>query len=267
MSYWSRAEVAKLKQGGNSKARAVWQATLPEASRLKPGPSLDAAKDFVRICYIEKKWYDEAAAANPPQSAPVPTKRPVAAVPGGLPAPPKARPVPLAKAPVVKPVPVVPKPVAKVSNAHVKPAPKVVDLLSFDEPSQSEAEPPADDFFGAFAAGPVPSPPAAAAIAGPVPSPPAAAIAPATRTSSEPARAPPLDPFATISPATPTVQQFNRVQSVPNYNAMPQAAPAPVVHMQWQYPQHQYSAPVGFATPPKSSFMPMPATNGNYQTG
>ena len=56
MSYWSHAEVEKLRAGGNARARATWMGRLPAGGRLKTGASLEATKQFVNKCYNEKRW-------------------------------------------------------------------------------------------------------------------------------------------------------------------------------------------------------------------
>ncbi|CAG9314889.1 unnamed protein product [Blepharisma stoltei] len=84
---FSAAEVEKLQQWGNEKATQVWMAK--HDLRSYPIPDIkDQARlrDFIRLKYAEKRWYDESKAensqrkqepvvkapANPPQQPPVP---------------------------------------------------------------------------------------------------------------------------------------------------------------------------------------------------
>eukprot|EP00435_Cladocopium_sp_Y103_P047501 s999_g14.t1 len=76
-SEWSFAEVAKLEEaGGNEAARAKWldrwhKDTFPEPD----GTDLEAIREFIRLKYVEKKWYrphakPAAVTQAAPQAAP-----------------------------------------------------------------------------------------------------------------------------------------------------------------------------------------------------
>eukprot|EP00635_Sarcinochrysidales_sp_CCMP3193_P009640 CAMPEP_0118896488 /NCGR_PEP_ID=MMETSP1166-20130328/4335_1 /TAXON_ID=1104430 /ORGANISM="Chrysoreinhardia sp, Strain CCMP3193" /LENGTH=389 /DNA_ID=CAMNT_0006835547 /DNA_START=95 /DNA_END=1264 /DNA_ORIENTATION=+ len=220
MSYWKKSEVAKIKAGGNARVRSTWHAKLNDAERPQPGVSLQAAKDFVKACYLDRRWYDASAARAPATTTTTtttPATTPAAALPPPtsaarrVPRPPSSGsaaklspPKPMAKPAPARPAPVAPPPAPqKEIEKTAPPAPPTLDLLSFDDTAPSE-EPatPAPDFFDAFA--PAAAPPAAAAV-------PAAA-----------ATHPTLDLFAGLD-AKPQQTQQNRAQSVPDLTEVPMA--------------------------------------------
>lgn len=140
MSFWTKAEVAKLRKGGNERARAIWQAKLDDNARLSQSPSLPQAKDFVRLCYIEKRWYDETAAVSPGPKLPVSKSSPAVAATSSKPkliAPhgPISRPRTGGRVAVSMAKPANPE-ASKVTSirGQVKASPvKSIDLLTFED--------------------------------------------------------------------------------------------------------------------------------------
>mmetsp|Transcript_4411 Transcript_4411/g.6261 ORF Transcript_4411/g.6261 Transcript_4411/m.6261 type:complete len:387 (+) Transcript_4411:71-1231(+) len=183
MSYWSKAEVAKIKNGGNARIRTLYMANLPPSQRLSPGVALPVAKNFVKACYIDKCWYDASAKIPEPvnntnsvaNKTTLPSKIKNNPINGS--APPLAKPRPAA---IISPPPSIPKPQLhghSMSDSalylHSPPVPEkakscdaVSDLLSFDDVNETNAisttnnnntAPPAavspdtSNFFDAFA--------------------------------------------------------------------------------------------------------------------
>lgn len=140
MSFWTKAEVAKLRKGGNERARAMWQAKLNDNARLSQSPSLPQAKDFVRQCYIEKRWYDETALVSPVPKLPVSKSSPAVAAISSKPKPiappgPISRPGTGGRVAISTAKPANPE-VGKVASTrgHVKASPvKTIDLLTFED--------------------------------------------------------------------------------------------------------------------------------------
>ncbi|CAJ1434460.1 unnamed protein product [Effrenium voratum] len=116
-SEWSAAEVAKMEEGGNEAARQKWldrwnQEAFPEPD----GSDLEAVREFIRLKYVEKKWFrphgkpaaekaKEAAAAaakvEAAPAAPVKASAPLDLLSGGD-EPPKVAPAPRAAANVAQ---------------------------------------------------------------------------------------------------------------------------------------------------------------------
>lgn len=60
MSNFSKPEVDALKAGGNQKAASTWLATPPD---FVADPNSDESlKSFIEQCFVQKKWFGEAAA-------------------------------------------------------------------------------------------------------------------------------------------------------------------------------------------------------------
>ena len=173
MSYWTKAEVAKVKNGGNARVRAQWHAKLDTAQRPSPGLSLVAAKDFVNACYNDKKWYDPEATfvASSKKETTAPPK--ASSQPRALPKPSSSgqknghqnghqngglKPNGLKPRPISRPLAVAPPPASRqqepapkqqtvaaaaaprrrerpaaAAKAEEPPAPPALDLLSFDD--------------------------------------------------------------------------------------------------------------------------------------
>ena len=69
-SEWNIAEVTKLEEGGNEAARVKWldrwtKETFPEPD----GTDLEALREFIRLKYVEKKWYRPHAKPAPAAKA------------------------------------------------------------------------------------------------------------------------------------------------------------------------------------------------------
>ncbi|CAE7304867.1 NPF8.2 [Symbiodinium sp. CCMP2592] len=57
-SEWSEAEVAKLEEGGNEAARTKWlDRWHAEAFPEPDGGDVEALREFIRLKYVEKKWF------------------------------------------------------------------------------------------------------------------------------------------------------------------------------------------------------------------
>eukprot|EP00906_Rhabdomonas_costata_P038950 RCo055145 len=65
MSQFTDEEVAALKNGGNGKAARVWRALWrPQAYPMPKEGDEKAIIQFIKMTYVEKKWYSEDAAAE-----------------------------------------------------------------------------------------------------------------------------------------------------------------------------------------------------------
>lgn len=273
MSFWSKAEVTKLRNGGNAKARSRWLAKLND-ERLPQKPSLQQAKDFVRDCYIEKRWYDESAATKKPAKAP--TKAPGATQPQ-QPSPPPRSPCVAAKA--ISPGRIAAPPTTtttppKTTNGVVKTA----DLLTFDDARDAPAPPPPPpaqslELFDAFQM-PRAEPPVEACSlqrAAPVdpvvslPQQPVSIAVSSTIASAQSLTPPTMGSIASLDPfASLEIQpQINRVHSLSNNMGYAARPSHPLQPQPWNAhaAQHPQSAPMAFASPHKHPHLarPMPA--------
>mmetsp|Transcript_71354 Transcript_71354/g.126068 ORF Transcript_71354/g.126068 Transcript_71354/m.126068 type:complete len:531 (+) Transcript_71354:71-1663(+) len=74
LSEWSPAEVAKIEEGGNEKSYLKWLYRWNKDTNPEPDSSdLDAVREFIRLKYVEKKWfrpYNAAEASKPAQEVP-----------------------------------------------------------------------------------------------------------------------------------------------------------------------------------------------------
>ncbi|KAJ8601675.1 hypothetical protein CTAYLR_007456 [Chrysophaeum taylorii] len=275
MSFWTKPDVAKLRAGGNVVARSKWQAKLAEP--LKPSPTLSAAKDFVRECYVQRRWYDDAAVLAPEAAAAAASaKKPQRS-------PPRKVATDLVRRPpvVLPPGKEKQKQEEKKKKRDLDGHHPVADLLSFDadapEPPPPKAASSSDLLLDMFAQPNDTAPAPLSAAAPPVsllgnrappdpfaPLPSSAQPAMQSRTVSSPPPPPMVqhaDPFAGLTMRQPTTLSPARVHSAPTalYRAArpPVMQPPPIQQQQQQqqwpryanggYPQHTIPPPI----PPK----------------
>ncbi|CAE7602333.1 AGD14 [Symbiodinium natans] len=120
-SEWSEAEVAKLEEGGNELARAKWlDRWHAEAFPEPDGSDVEAVREFIRLKYVEKKWFRPHGKPQTPDASKVATAAPAAA--------------PAAAAPAAA--------AGYETSAPQAPA-QAVDLLSGGDPSPVEVPAPA----------------------------------------------------------------------------------------------------------------------------
>ena len=78
-SEWSPAEVAKVEEGGNELARRRWLDRWSESESVSEpdGNDLEALREWIRLKYVEKKWYRPHPAPKPKAEALAPKRREV----------------------------------------------------------------------------------------------------------------------------------------------------------------------------------------------
>eukprot|EP00930_Biecheleria_cincta_P033986 TRINITY_DN2351_c0_g1_i2.p1 TRINITY_DN2351_c0_g1~~TRINITY_DN2351_c0_g1_i2.p1 ORF type:complete len:556 (+),score=111.99 TRINITY_DN2351_c0_g1_i2:90-1757(+) len=80
LSEWSLAEVARIEQGGNEKAAAMWLYRYNKEATTNPEPEssdVEAVREFIRAKFVDKKWFRPLSATSEPaknqaQAAPAP---------------------------------------------------------------------------------------------------------------------------------------------------------------------------------------------------
>lgn len=261
MSFWTKAEVSKLKNGGNARARAKWLARLgPSGSAVLPeSPSLPQAKDFVRECYIERRWYDEnvvvadeglsakappsTTTRNKPVASPA-TRLPKKIVPPTTRIPSKATPpAAVAAAPHKKEVP------AKAAEKPPPPPPPTLDLLTFEDviseptpphrPSSDQTSTFLDAFANPAAASTASDLPRAAPVDSFVQQPIPFAVPQGVRASSSPA--PLSTSMQSLDPFSADNLHFSRAHSIAN---MPPPQQQLHQHVPYNYGGHFQQAQV-----------------------
>ena len=70
MSFWSHKEVDQLRRGGNTRARAMYFATMDPSNAITAASNLVSRKTFVSLAYNEKLWYEESDVVEPEEDVP-----------------------------------------------------------------------------------------------------------------------------------------------------------------------------------------------------